>query len=394
MTAPTAPFVIRALSPAGAAGNARDGDIWAEWQATTTRGKVWVMIDNKGRTLLRYAAWHGHLGAVRWLAGHGGSATQPCNNGITPLFAAAVGGHLEVVQWLAGIGVSVTQPNNHGSTPLCIAAYRGHIEVVQWLAGHGGSVTQPNNDEWTPLYAAAREGHLEVVQWLARNGGSVTQPNNHGTPPLCIAAHNGHIEVVQWLAGHGGSVTQPNNSGITPLFAAALKGHLEVVQWLAGNGGSVTQPTNAGETAVAVAAANGHDRLAAFLTAAASWSGFQILVACRLADDTKRALRRGRLDPRAGPTSLAELVAASVSPKDALWAGSPDVCPATTRLVHDAMGHWKPSRHFLFHAGVRTHILVVTLTGTRVRGQHNVPAELWQLICSFFLRSDWEAPVA
>jgi hypothetical protein len=117
-------------------------------------------------------------------------------------------------------------------------------------------------------------------------------------------------------------------------------------------------------------------------------------VVCRLADDAKRGLRSGRLDPCTGPSSLAELVAASASPKDALWAGSPGVCPATTRLVHDAMGPWTPSRHFLFHAGVRSHILVVMLTADRVRGRYNVPTELWQLICSFFLRSDWAAPVA
>jgi len=48
-------------------------------------------------------------------------------------------------------------------------------------------------------------------------------------------------------------------------------------------------------------------------------AGFKILVACRLADDAKRALRSGRLNPRAGPTSLAELVAASASPADAQW---------------------------------------------------------------------------
>ena len=117
-------------------------------------------------------------------------------------------------------------------------------------------------------------------------------------------------------------------------------------------------------------------------------------MACRLADDGKRALRSGRLDPRAGPTSLAELVAASASPADALWAGSPDGCPATTRLVHDAMAPWTPGRHVLFHAGVRDHIRVVLLSGNRVRDRFNVPPELWRLICSFFLRSDWEVPVA
>ena len=80
--------------------------------------------------------------------------------------------------------------------------------------------------------------------------------------------------------------------------------------------------------------------------------------------------------------------------KDALWVGSPDVCPATRRLVHDAMGHWTRSRHFLFHAGVRSHIRVVLMCGNRIRDRHNVPTELWELSCSFFLRSDWAAPVA
>ena len=261
--------------------------------------------------------------------------------------------------------------------------------MVRWLAGNGGSVTQPADNWATPVLTAACNGHLAVVRWPAGNGGSVTQPAGDGHTPLFVAAWQGHLEVVQWLAGNGGSVTQPGNDGSTPLSAAAQFGHLAVVQWLAGNDGSVTQPANGGQTAVALATANGHDGI----TAASSWSAFKILVACRLVDDAKRVLRSG-LDPGAGPTSLAELVAASAGPGDALWAGSPVVCPATSRLVHDAMGPWTRSRHFLFHAGVRTHIHVVLLSGHRVRDRYNVPTELWQLICSFFLRSDWESPVA
>ena len=200
--------------------------------------------------------------------------------------------------------------------------------------------------------------------------------------------------MVQWLAGNGGSATQSNSNGDSPLLFAVQDGHLEVVQWLAGNGRSITQPSNTGHTAVAAATRYGHDRAVAFLTAASPWSAFKILVACRLADDAKRALHTGRLDPCAGPTSYTDLVAASTSPRDALWAGPPDVCPATRRLVDDAMGPWTPSRHVLFHAGVRTHIRVVLLSGNRVRGRHDVPPELWEKICSLFLRSDWAAPVA
>ena len=303
--------VLRELLPAGADVDGRDAD---------------------GRSALWHAALRGKLEVVVHLVEQlGASPTLADGAGRTPLYAAAGfdggGGHLEVVRWLAGHGGSVTQPNGNGFTTVCIAACYGHLAVVQWLAGHGGSVTQANENGYTPLAIAALGGRLAVVQWLAGHGGSVTQADKHRRTPLAIAAQEGHLAVVQWLAGHGGSVTQPSNRGTTPAAAATT---------------------------------HGHPAVAAFLTAASSWPAFKILVACRLVDDAKRGLRAGRLDPCAGPTSLAELVAASASPKDALWPGSPDVCPATTRLVHDAMAPWSSTRHCLFHVGVRSDRFEIT----------------------------------
>ena len=50
---------------------------------------------------------------------------------------------------------------------------------------------------------------------------------------------------------------------------------------------------------------------------------------------------------------------------------------------------WSPSRHFLFHTGVRRSIRMVMLSANRASGRFNVPMELWEKICSFLLRSDW-----
>ena len=142
------------------------------------------------------------------------------------------------------------------------------------------------------------------------------------------------------------------------------------------------------------------------------------MVACRLDDDAKLALRSGRLNPFAGRTSLAELVAVGTSQKGGLWTGSPDVDRATCRLVHDAMAPWTPSRHFLFHAGVRSMVRTVLLVEKRLHRRHSdpgngqesaprthsrtpnfrtaafvwLPNELWCVICSFFLRTDWASP--
>ena len=60
----------------------------------------------------------------------------------------------------------------------------------------------------------------------------------------------------------------------------------------------------------------------------------------------------GQLHPR-------ELAAVDRSPAGALWLGSPGACDATATLSKDAMVHWAPSRHFLFHPGVRGSVLVV-----------------------------------
>ena len=297
-----------------------------------------------------------------------------------------------MVQWLAGNGGSVTQPTNAARTPLYVATQKGHLAVVQWLASNGGSVTQPTSRGSTHLYIAALNDHLEVVRWLASNGGSVTQPAITGRTPLHVAAQAGHLEVVRLLAGNGGSVTQPANNRVAPLLAAARFGHLKVVQWLACNGGSVTQPANNGVTAFAAATALGHDGVAAFLTAALSWSAFKILVACRRTDDAKLALQPSR--SMCWPHPPHRTRRRQCEPSRRTLGG------LTRRLSGHAParahrhGPWTPSRQFLFHAGVRTHIRVGLLSANRIRDRHDIPTKTWEMICSFFRRSVWEAPVA
>ena len=83
-------------------------------------------LDDECRSALWHAAWRGKLGLVIHLVSSAPKllewVTLPDSYGRSPLYAAAGypggGGHLAVVQWLAGHGGSVTQPNNKGTTPL------------------------------------------------------------------------------------------------------------------------------------------------------------------------------------------------------------------------------------------------------------------------------------
>ena len=154
----------------------------------------------------------------------------------------------------------------------------------------------------------------------------------------------------------------------------------------------------------------GHADVAAFLAAVATWPAFKIAAACRLVDVARSGLRLGRLDP-AG-CALAGLVVVGTSPAGQLWPGSPGPCPRTTQLMRDGLAGWSPSRHFLFHPGVRSTVRTVLMVSSRVRNRHTVmagvvanlspwerqmfgamppvglPDELWHVICSFLRRKD------
>ena len=147
------------------------------------------------------------------------------------------------------------------------------------------------------------------------------------------------------------------------------------------------------------------------------WPGLKVAVACRLHAAARSALKLGRIDPT--DCTAADLVQVGVASANALWRGSPDVCHKTLRLAREAKLGWSPSRHFLFHAGVRNAIQAVLLVSVRLRQRwvrcrngnglvsfapstaHQIlcrlpwtvlPAEIWLSLCGFLNRSDFDVP--
>ena len=47
-----------------------------------------------------------------------------------------------------------------------------------------------------------------------------------------------------------------------------------------------------------------------------------------------------------------------------------------TQLVRDGLAGWSPSRHLLFHPGVRSTVRTVLMVSSRVRNRHTVMAAL------------------
>ena len=101
-----------------------------------------------------WAAFHGHLGVLKWLRAKG------CPWGSSTSNWAAQGGRLEVLQWMRG-----QDPPCPWNQHVCyFAAQKGHLEVLRWARSQGCPW-----GEGVPR-AAAKNGQLKVLNWLIKAG--------------------------------------------------------------------------------------------------------------------------------------------------------------------------------------------------------------------------------
>ena len=112
------------------------------------------------------------------------------------------------------------------------------------------------------------------------------------------------------------------------------------------------------------------------------------------------ALRLGRIDTSS--TALADAIATAESPAGMLWTGSPGPDPETAVLMRRAMAGWAPAQHSLHHSGVRVAVRTTLFVAQRLREPKVdamiatdrvlpvLPSELWIMICSFFLRRNFD----
>ncbi|OCT60658.1 Usher syndrome type-1G protein homolog isoform X2 [Xenopus laevis] len=89
--------------------------------------------DEDGMTPTLWAAYHGHLGALRVIVSRGGDPDKGDIWGNTPLHVAAANGHLNCLSFLVSFGANIWCLDNDYHTPLDMAATKGHMECVRYL---------------------------------------------------------------------------------------------------------------------------------------------------------------------------------------------------------------------------------------------------------------------
>ncbi|HAT50839.1 MAG: ankyrin repeat domain-containing protein [Nitrospirae bacterium] len=122
--------------------------------------------DNKRVSPIHYAAYKGHVLAMRLLIQRGANVWATVFGGWTALHYAAFGGHPEVADMLISMGVPVDVRDVGGESPLFYAIEGGHLPMARWLIERGANIRHPNNKNETPLKIGQESSDKEIANFF------------------------------------------------------------------------------------------------------------------------------------------------------------------------------------------------------------------------------------
>jgi ankyrin repeat protein len=201
--------------------------ILAEWSHPDVQ-------DDKGRTPLQKAAWHGRHACVSYLVDHRADVNYDGGPDGSALEISASRGLVEIVKTLLKRGATAKDSALHK------AAREGHKQVVNLLINYRANIRYKDSSGNTVLDSAIRSRSLDVLKRVLRAGGAEDvdhQNYNRQDTPLHIAARYGHGDGVQLLLEAGANLHAPGNvDSDLVIHAACIGGSAVIVQSLLSRG--------------------------------------------------------------------------------------------------------------------------------------------------------------
>jgi TPR repeat protein len=153
------------------------------------------------------AAKSGAVAALAKILAAGVAVDTPDAENLTALNWAAYNGHLPAVKFLIEHGAKIDpQMNKSGWTPLMNASAQGFPKVAALLLEHGADVNARSHDGgYTPLMYAARKGKKAVLLLLLQNNARVNDLSDDKRTALDFAATQSDKSIGETLVAHGGT---------------------------------------------------------------------------------------------------------------------------------------------------------------------------------------------
>ncbi|HEU0013879.1 MAG TPA: ankyrin repeat domain-containing protein, partial [Longimicrobium sp.] len=130
-------------------------------------------LTHDGWSMLHYAAFFGHVEAVRLLLARGADPNQLSTSAMrnTPLHAGLSGPlPAEGVRLLLEAGADVSVRQHGGYAPMHSAAARGSVQLMEMLRARGAETDPVADDGRRPVDFARERGHADAMAWLRAHG--------------------------------------------------------------------------------------------------------------------------------------------------------------------------------------------------------------------------------
>ncbi|XP_068631780.1 pre-mRNA splicing regulator USH1G isoform X1 [Battus philenor] len=124
--------------------------------------------DESGMTPTLWAAFEGHIAALRLLCGRGGEPDKADYFGNTALHLAAARGHKECVTFLVNFGANVYAIDVDGHTAQELAAINGREDILRFLDQVTGKLENNDKKKAKSLKEKARKDHEKMQKQYAK----------------------------------------------------------------------------------------------------------------------------------------------------------------------------------------------------------------------------------
>ncbi|XP_068206432.1 uncharacterized protein [Palaemon carinicauda] len=194
------------------------------------------VTDNKGKTVLHYAAKKGNSSInVDFILKMEKKTTDMSHfiniqdaEGYTALHILASRGELDACRFLIIKGADVNISSKRKETALHMAAQNGHKQTTALLIHKKVAVNSENIDSLTALHMAVKNGHAECSEVLMRNRANVNEFDPENKTILHMAVEGGHISCIETILRLYPSLVGQRRGNIkTPLHIAVENNSLE-----------------------------------------------------------------------------------------------------------------------------------------------------------------------
>jgi ankyrin repeat protein len=170
--------------------------------------------DDRGRTLLHWAASEGNPSIVAFLINNNLPIDARTDYDFTPLHLANCG---ETARLLIGAGADIKATNRSsrkqqwkslGNCPVHTAVWYERLDVLDVLLEGDSNINCQNLNGMAPIHEAAGYHDAEFLSSIIRRGGDVNILDNTRRSPLHYALENRNNEAVDTLANAGAVIPE------------------------------------------------------------------------------------------------------------------------------------------------------------------------------------------